>query len=137
MRLRITSPLALLVDEEVRAVRAEDASGWFGILPGHADFLTRLEISVVSWTRAGGGARHCALRGGVLTVSGGKETAIATQEGVVGEDLLRLEESVHAAIQERNEAGRAAHTAQTQLQLNAIRQIMKHLQAGHRSGAGP
>ena len=137
MRLRITTPLATLVDEEVRAVRAEDASGCLGILPGHADFLTRLEISVVSWTRADGGALHCAVRGGVLTVASGEDVCIATPEGVVGDDLPRLGETVQAAIQERDEAGRTAYIAQTQLQLNAIRQIMKHLRAGRRGGAGP
>ncbi len=48
MRLRIITPLAVVVDEDgVLALRAEDASGSFGILPGHADFLTSLAISVV------------------------------------------------------------------------------------------
>ncbi|MEJ0047670.1 MAG: hypothetical protein WDN04_17260 [Rhodospirillales bacterium] len=61
MRLRITTPLALAVDEpDVRAVRAEDASGGFGILPHHADFLTRLAMSVLSWERADGTRHYCA-----------------------------------------------------------------------------
>ena len=43
MRLRIVTPLAVVVDEDdILAVRAEDSSGSFGILPGHADFLTSL-----------------------------------------------------------------------------------------------
>ena len=55
MRLRIITPLAVVVDEDgVLALRAEDATGGFGILPGHADFLTSLAISVVSWTGADG-----------------------------------------------------------------------------------
>ena len=136
MRLSITTPLTQLVDEEVRSVRAEDASGCFGILPGHADFLTSLQISVLSWTRVDGSALHCAVRGGVFTVAGGKEVSVATPEGMVGDDLLRLEEVVRAAIQEQDETGKAAYIAQTQLQLNAIRQIMKHLQTGRHSGAG-
>ncbi|MCB5945600.1 F0F1 ATP synthase subunit epsilon [Acidocella sp. KAb 2-4] len=135
MRLRITTPLARLVDEEMRGLRAEDASGWFGILPGHADFLTRLAVSVVSWTRPDGSAMHCAVRGGVLTVSGGREVAIATAEAVADADLLRLDETVLAAFQAKAEAERVEHSAQAQLQLNAIRQIMKHLRAAQRAGA--
>ena len=51
MRLRIVTPLAVVIDEDgVLALRAEDASGSFGILERHADFLTSLAISVVSWT---------------------------------------------------------------------------------------
>ncbi len=45
MRLRIVTPLAVVVDEsDVTALRAEDESGSFGILPHHADFLTSLTI---------------------------------------------------------------------------------------------
>jgi F-type H+-transporting ATPase subunit epsilon len=86
MRLQITTPLSVLVDEEgVRALRGEDETGSFGILPGHAAFMTSLTISVVSWTRADGTRLHCAVRGGVLTVTEGRTIAIATREGVPGD----------------------------------------------------
>ena len=53
MRLLITTPTAVVIDEQdVVAVRAEDESGSFGILNGHADFLTALTVSVVSWHNA-------------------------------------------------------------------------------------
>ena len=48
MRLLITTPTAVVIDDpNVVAVRAEDESGSFGILNGHADFLTALTVSVV------------------------------------------------------------------------------------------
>ncbi len=52
MRLRIVTPLSVVVDEDVDSLRAEDASGSFGILQGHAPFLTALAISIVSWRKA-------------------------------------------------------------------------------------
>jgi alternate F1F0 ATPase F1 subunit epsilon len=81
MRLRIVTPLSVVVDEDADSVRAEDASGSFGIRPGHAPFLTALAISILSWKTAGL-ERFCALRGGVLTVTGGSTVAIATREAV-------------------------------------------------------
>ncbi|HLN22636.1 MAG TPA: F0F1 ATP synthase subunit epsilon, partial [Patescibacteria group bacterium] len=72
MKLTVSTPLALLVEaEDVQAVRAEDDSGSFGILPGHADFLTALGVSVMTWRDHAGGEHHVALRGGVLEVIGG------------------------------------------------------------------
>ena len=53
MRLRIITPLSVVVDEEIDTLRAEDASGSFGVLAGHAPFLTALTTSIVSW-RTGG-----------------------------------------------------------------------------------
>ncbi|WP_239019135.1 hypothetical protein [Sphingobium terrigena] len=91
MRLRITDPTAIMVDREVAAIRAEDATGSFGILNGHADFLTALDISVVSWRDMDGRAGYCAVRNGILTVSGGNDVSIATREAHVGDDLDELE----------------------------------------------
>jgi len=128
MRLRITTPLAVLVDEEgVLALRAEDRSGGFGILPGHAEFLTSLAISVVSWKQADGGTRHCAVRGGILMVMAGQEIGIATREGVLGEDLATLHQDILVRFHADAEAERVEHIAQVQLHLSAIRQIMRHL----------
>lgn len=137
MRLRITTPLSVIVDEDdVASVRAEDASGGFGILPRHADFLTSLAISVVIWKGAEGALRYCAVRRGVFSVTGGKDIAIATREAVAGDDLATLDQVVLARFRADVEAERTEHVESTRLQLNAIRQIMSHLRPGAR-GPGP
>jgi len=136
MRLRIVTPLSVVVDEDdVTALRAEDASGGFGILPGHADFLTHLAISVVGWSRGDARRRYCAVRGGVFTVAGGREIAIAAREAVAGEDLATLDATVLDRFRADLEAERTEHVESTRLQLDAIRQIMRHLRPA-RSGAG-
>jgi F-type H+-transporting ATPase subunit epsilon len=132
MRLLITTPTAVVVNErDVAAVRAEDESGSFGILDGHTDFLTALSLSVVSWRRGDGSRRYCAVRHGVLSVSGGKEVAIATREAVIGDDLEHLEEVVLAGFRDAVEAERAARTGSLQLEMNAIRQIVRYLRPQH------
>jgi len=136
MKLRITTPLAILVEEDgILGLRAEDDSGGFGILPGHADFLTSLAISVVGWKSAGGAQHYAAVRRGVLSVAGGREIAIATREAVLGDDLATLDETVLARFRADIETERAEHADSTRLQLNAIRQIMRHLRSDAR-GAG-
>lgn len=136
MRLRITTPLAVVVDAGVvKTLRAEDASGSFGILRGHADFLTSLAVSVVSWTDAGNVPHYCAVRRGVLSVSGGDTIAIATREAIVGDDLATLDQVVLARFRADLDAERNERVEATRLQLNAIRQIMRHLLPnGHQNG---
>src|SRR5208282_545874 len=95
MRLRIITPLFVVVDEDgILSLRAEDATGSFGILPRHADFLTSLAISIVSWQRADGTRHYCAVRRGVLSVNAGRDVAIATREAVTGDDLATLDQTV-------------------------------------------
>ena len=128
MKLRIVTPLAVVVDEDgVQALRAEDASGGFGILRGHADFLTSLTISVVAWRRQDGTQRYCAVRHGVLTVTAGAEIAIATREAAPGDDFATLDEEVLRRFRADIETERTEHVESARLQLNAIRRIMQHL----------
>lgn len=128
MRLRIVTPLSVIVDEDnARAVRAEDETGSFGILSGHADFLTSLEISVVRWKTAEGAEHYCAVRGGVLTVANGEEVSIAVRDAVVGDDLATLDQAVLARFRSDIETERTEYTESTRLQLSAIRQIVRNL----------
>ncbi len=131
MRLRITTPLAMIIDEaDVLALRADDLTGSFGILPGHADFLTSLSISAVSWKSADGTRHYCAVRKGVLSVSGGQDIAIVTREAVPGDDLATLDQTVLRRFRADIETERTERVDSTRLQLNAIRQIVSHLRPG-------
>jgi len=128
MRLRITDPTAILLDTEIASVRAEDASGGFGVLPGHADFLTVLLPSLVSWRTPAGAAGYCAVDGGVMTVTGGREVAIAAREAHLGDDVTTLEADVRERIRERDERDRIERTAATRLRLQAIRAMVAVLE---------
>ena len=135
MKLRITTPLVVVVDEDgVLLLRAEDASGSFGILPHHADFLTSLATSVVSWEGSDGTRHYCAVRRGVLTVTGGTDIDIATRDAVTGDDLATLDKAVLDRFRADIEAERAERVDSTRLQLIAIRRIMRHLRPNDRSG---
>ncbi|MFN4130162.1 MAG: F0F1 ATP synthase subunit epsilon [Paracoccaceae bacterium] len=127
MSLRIMTPLAIIVDKPASSLRAMDASGSFGILPGHADFLTRLAVSVVSWTTADGAQQFCAVRGGALTVRGG-HVAIATREAVMGDDLATLDRDVLARFRAEVDEERVEHVETTRLHLTAMRQMLARLQ---------
>jgi len=128
MRLRILTPLAVVVDDDdIAALRAEDATGSFGILPRHADFVTALTIGVVGWRHLDGRHRFCAVRGGILSVTGGKAVDIATREAVPGDSLATLDQVVLARFRAAFEEERQQHVESTRLHLNAIRQIMSRL----------
>lgn len=127
MRLRIVTPLTLVVDEEIASLQAEDASGAFGVLPGHADFLTALDISVASWTDAMGATHHCAVRGGMLTVAGGVGVDITTREAVKGDDLATLDQTVLARFRDEDDEERTERTEDLRLHMGAIRRLVSRL----------
>lgn len=131
MRLRITTPLSIVIDEDaVEIVSAEDASGGFGIQPHHADFLTTLSVGVVSWKSASGARHSCAVHGGVLTVTGGKDVAVTTREAIPGDDLAILDRAILDRFGADAEAERSDRMDSTKLQLRAIREMVRHLRPG-------
>jgi F-type H+-transporting ATPase subunit epsilon len=130
VRLTVTTPLAIVVEAaNVAHLRAEDETGAFGILPGHADFLTALTISVASWRDDRSAEHHVAVRGGMLEVRGGEMIEIATPEAVAGDDLQHLEAEVLARFRRRLAEEQAARTDAQRLYLAAIRQIVRFLRA--------
>jgi F-type H+-transporting ATPase subunit epsilon len=131
VRLTVTTPLAIVVEAgDVVYLCAEDDTGAFGILPGHADFLTALAASVASWRDDRGAEHHVALRGGMLEVRDGSTIAIATPEAVAGDDLQRLETEVIARFRRQLVEEQAARTDARRLYLAAIRQIARFLRGG-------
>jgi F-type H+-transporting ATPase subunit epsilon len=128
MKFVVTTPTAVAVEQDpVHYVRAEDASGSFGIEPRHADLLTTLSICVVRWRDGGNAEHYVAVRGGVLRVRNGNQVEIATREAVVGDDLARLRSQVLATMAKNLEAERTARSGALRLEHAAIRQIYRYL----------
>jgi len=131
LRLIIATPAKLLLDVDgVRSVRAEDGSGAFGVLPGHADLLTVLPPSVVRWITGDGATCYCALGGGVLRVAGGRTVAIACRRGAIGADLSALQTEIEILRSAELDADRRARVEQTRLHAQALRRLMRYLRPG-------
>jgi F-type H+-transporting ATPase subunit epsilon len=137
VNLTVTTPLAIAAEAvDVAHLRAEDETGAFGILPGHADFLTALPISVVTWRDREGKEHHIAVRGGMLQITGGKEIEIATREAVPGDDLQQLQSEVLDRFRRQLAEEQTAHADAERLYLAAIRRIYETLRP-HSSGVIP
>ncbi|MBP1847797.1 F-type H+-transporting ATPase subunit epsilon [Rhizobium petrolearium] len=138
LHLVITTPSAVLADAAgIRSLRAEDASGGFGILPGHADLLTVLPASVIRWRDLKGKMHFCAVSGGIVTVSGGSEVSIACRQGTLSDDLTKLEEDVKRMRSKLADVDRCSRVEQARMHANAVRQLMKYLRPGEGRAIAP
>jgi F-type H+-transporting ATPase subunit epsilon len=81
----------------------------------------------VRWTGTDGARRYCAVRRGLLSVTAGREIAIATREAIPGDDIATLDETVLSRFRADIDLERTQRVESTRLQLNAIRQIVSHL----------
>jgi F-type H+-transporting ATPase subunit epsilon len=138
MRLVVTTPTALVVDAaDIAHMRAEDATGAFGILPRHADFVTVLPVSVVTWRGKDGREGFVLVRRGVLTMREGEVVEIAARGAYSKQDLAALGETAIEDLRRADETEDVVRTADTRLHLATMRQIERVLRAGREAQSMP
>ena len=137
MKLLVTTPLAVVVDaQNVRYVRAEDQTGAFGILQGHADFLSVLTVSVITWQDNDDVEHHVVVRGGLLTVREGNQVEVATRQAEVDDSLAELGRTILQRFKADEAAQQSRRIEATKMHLAAIRQLQRYLET-HRHSASP
>jgi F-type H+-transporting ATPase subunit epsilon len=103
--LEVATPARLLVSEEVDEVVAPGIEGYFGVLPGHAPFLTTLGAGELTY-RQDGRQQHLAVSGGFAEVRNDKVIVLADAAERPEEiDRARAERALHQA--EQTAAGQA------------------------------
>jgi F-type H+-transporting ATPase subunit epsilon len=94
LHLSIRTPVGLVFEGPVSAVRAEDRSGWFGVRPGREDLVAALPPGLLLF-RDGDGEGFVALSGGLLSLKAG-DCRVTAREAVLSRSL----EDVAARLQE-------------------------------------
>jgi F-type H+-transporting ATPase subunit epsilon len=100
MKLEIVTPYSKVLDMEVDEVTATGRLGEFGVLPGHAPFLTSLKIGELTYKNSGI-AEHMALNWGYFEIQDDK--IIVLVETAEASDQIDLERA-KAALGRAEEA---------------------------------
>ncbi len=122
MELEILVPDGVVVRQRVRSVQATDASGRFGLLPGHEAFLTLLAPCVLSYRDEEGQEHYAAADGGVLLLEG-EHLGVVTREAVAADDLDQVASAASAMLEARRRQEQAARTEFGQLQTSLLREL--------------
>ena len=100
MKLEIVTPYSKVLDMEVDEVTATGKIGEFGVLPGHAPFLTSLKIGELAY-KNNGVTEHMALNWGYFEIQ--DDRIIVLVETAEASDAIDLERA-KAALGRAEEA---------------------------------
>jgi len=89
-------------EKQITYLRLKDASGYFGIMKNHADFLTIIEPSLGFYRSINENEFFIALDGGILAIKSGRVT-INTREIFESEDPEKLSRIIDETIVKRHE----------------------------------
>jgi F-type H+-transporting ATPase subunit epsilon len=134
VRFELATPSRLLVSADVDEVVAPGSEGYFGVLPGHAPFLTTLAPGEVMY-RQGRQEHYVAVAGGFAEVTGDRVIILAEGAETPEEiDRDRAERARERA--EQRLAGRAPAGGQEEIDydraLNALARALARIMVAGR-----
>jgi F-type H+-transporting ATPase subunit epsilon len=122
--LDILVPDAVVLSTRVVGVQAADATGRFGLRPGHERFVTVLVPSLLVFTDEAGVERYAAVDGGVLLLDGDR-VSVVTREAVLADRLEDVAGQAASILDARRRQERQARAEFDELQTALVKQLAR------------
>jgi len=123
MTVKVILPSGVLLEQEAVKVVAEAHDGSFCLLPRHIDFVAALVPGILSLTASGGEETFLALDEGIL-VKHGAQVRVSTWNALQGK-LGELRQAVLAQFRELGERDQKARLALDRLEASLVHQIIE------------
>lgn len=124
MRLVVLLPTGILLDQDATKIVAEAQNGWFALLPLHVDLATALVPGILLFTDVDGREQLVAVDEGLL-VKCGRDVRVSVRNGVRGDTLEDLRETVAQRFRALDEEQRVARSALGRLEAGALRRLLE------------
>ncbi|HEQ97740.1 MAG TPA: F0F1 ATP synthase subunit epsilon [candidate division Zixibacteria bacterium] len=126
MRLKISVPHEIILDEDVEQITAEGEEGSFGILPSHIDYVSSLRAGILSYV-IDDQEEFLAIDEGIL-VKRGSQVMISTYKAIKDRPLGELQKAIDEEITVLSEHERKARSSLAMLEGGIIRKFTEQSQ---------
>ena len=124
MRLRVITPIEVVLDQRVSRVVAEAPDGAFGMLPRHADYVSLLVPGILTYETEEGCERYIGVNSGTL-VKCGTQVLVSAMGAVQSDRLEDLVLRVAEDFKAQDEEEREARSALARLEAGMVRHFQK------------
>jgi F-type H+-transporting ATPase subunit epsilon len=122
LRLEIRVPEEVVLQADVVSLQAGDATGRFGLRPGHEPFVTVLSPGLIICRAIDGREWYVAADGGVLLLEDDL-VSVVTREAVVADRLDAVADAAAAMVTARQEEEHQAGVTAEQLTAMLLREL--------------
>lgn len=126
LSLHVRTPSSLVLEIDVRALRAEDHDGWFGVAPGRIELVAVLPPGLLIYRDADDHEAYVALSRGLLHVQGAHCWVMA-REALASSDLRTVEAELERYSSARRERHSRERTLIDELAREALRRMAEEL----------
>ena len=122
MKLKVLTPIKVLLDRPVTKIIAEAENGHFCLLPNHIDFVAALVPGILSFTTETNEEVFVAVDEGIL-VKCDREVLVSTRNAIAGNDLETLKHTVSEQFQALDEKEKLTRSALAQFEVSMMRRF--------------
>ncbi len=133
MKLKVTSPIGIVLRTEIQKIDFEAMDGYFTILPRHVDFVTALPASIVTYQTTDGQTRYMACNRGLFIKKGG-DVFLSVHKAVLSENLADLSQTIEVEFKQDDEERKEVNTAMARLESGLSRGFMRLNEVGTNVG---
>ena len=129
MKLKVTSPIGIVLKAEIQKIDFEALDGHFTLLPKHQDFVTAMPPNIVAYQTMDGQMHYMACNRGVL-VKKAAAVYMSVHKAVLSENLKDLSQTIEVEFKNDDEQRKEVNTAMVRLEVGLSRGFMQLKEAG-------
>ncbi len=124
MKLKVTSPIGIVLRAEIQKIDFEALDGHFTILPRHVDFVSALPPNIVCYQTTDEQMHYMACNRGIF-VKKGNNVYLSVHKAVLSENLDDLSQTIQVEFKNDDEQRKEVNTAMAKLEIGLSRGFMK------------
>ena len=133
MKLKVTSPIGIVLTEEIQKIDFEALDGHYTLLPRHQDFVTAMPPNIVAYQTMDGQMHYMACNRGILVKKAG-DVYLSVHRAVLSETLNDLAQIIAVEFKNDDEERKEVNTAMARLEVGLSRGFMQLKEATQDGG---
>ncbi len=124
MKLKVTSPIGIVLRAEISKIDFEALDGHFTVLPRHVDFVSALPPNIVCYETTDEQIHYMACNRGIF-IKKGNNVYLSVHKAVLSENLDDLSQTIQVEFKNDDEQRKEVNTAMAKLEVGLSRGFMK------------
>ena len=133
MKLKVTSPIGVVLKTEIQKIDFEALDGFFTLLPRHQDFVTAFPPNIMRYETMDGLTHYMACNRGIL-IKKGANVYVSVHRAVLSENLEELSQTIEVEFKNDDEQRKEVNTAMARLEVGLSSGFMQLKEAGQDVG---
>ena len=133
MKLKVVTPIGVVLRSEIQKLDFEALDGYFTLLPRHQDFVSAMPANIISYQTNDGLKHYMACNKGIL-VKKGNAIYVSVHKAVLSENLDELSQTIEIEFKNEDEQRKEVNTAMAKLEVGLSRGFMQLKEVGQNVG---